>query len=101
MVKIILRHLKGTIDYTLCYQDNYLYNDVGLRGDFDERKSTCSFVFLLSNGIISWSSKKQCYIGLSTMDVKFMAILVVVQKTIRLKYFLVHLVVSGSVINLN
>lgn len=94
MVKIILRYLKGTIDYTLCYQDTYLYNEAGLRGDLDERKSSGSFVFVLNKGIISWSSsKKQYYIGLSTMDVKFMAILVVVQKTIRLKNFLVHLVV--------
>ena len=61
-VKRILRYLKGTADYSLCYQGNDLYlmgyTDADWGGDLDERKSTSGYVFLLNNGAISWSSKK-------------------------------------------
>ena len=61
-VKRILRYLKGTIEYSLCYQGKELrlkgYTDVDCEGDLDERKSTSGFAFLLNNGTISWSSKK-------------------------------------------
>ena len=49
------------------------YTDADWGGDLDERKSTSWYVFLLNNGAISWSSKKQSYIALSTMEAKFMA----------------------------
>ncbi|KAK9108126.1 hypothetical protein Syun_024137 [Stephania yunnanensis] len=47
-VKRILRYLKGTIDYSLCYQGNNLhlvgYTDADWGGDLDERKSTSGYV---------------------------------------------------------
>jgi hypothetical protein len=51
-VKIILRYLKGTIDYSLYFQGENLqlmgYTDADWGGDLDERKSTSSYVFLLN-----------------------------------------------------
>ncbi|XP_075109026.1 secreted RxLR effector protein 161-like [Nicotiana tabacum] len=63
-VKRIMRYLKGTTDYALCYQGGkdlrlVRYIDADHRGDLDERKSTSGYVFLLSDDAISWSSKKQ------------------------------------------
>ena len=40
-------------------------------GDLDEHKSTSDYVLLLNNGDISWSSKKQTCIALSTMEAEF------------------------------
>ena len=61
-IKRILRHLKGTKDYFLCYQGKELclvgYSNVDWAGDLDERKSTSGYIFLLNNGAISWRSKK-------------------------------------------
>ncbi|XP_060190714.1 secreted RxLR effector protein 161-like [Lycium barbarum] len=62
-VKRIKRYLKGTTDYALCYQgdkDMRLvgYSDADHGEDLNERKSTSGYVFLLSDGAISWSSKK-------------------------------------------
>ena len=61
-VKRILWYLKGTADYSLCYQGNDLhlmgYTNADWGGNLDERKSTSGYVFLLNNGAISWSSKK-------------------------------------------
>ena len=62
-VKRILRYLKGTIDYSLCYQGKELrlvgYLDTDWARDLDERKSTSGYTFLLNNGSITWRSKKQ------------------------------------------
>ena len=74
-VKRILRYLKGTVDYRLCYQGQDLqlkgYIDADQGGDLDERKSTSGYVFLLGNGVITWCSKKQMCIALSTMEAEF------------------------------
>ncbi|KAK9098657.1 hypothetical protein Syun_025702 [Stephania yunnanensis] len=94
-VKRILRYLKGTVDYSLCYQGNNLhlvgYTDVDWGGDLDERKSTSGYVFLLNNGVISWSSKKQSCIALSTMEAEFVACSAAVQEAVWLRRFLSHL----------
>ena len=83
-VKRIMRYLKGTVDYSLSYQGKDLrlegYSDADWGGDLDERKSTSGFVFLLNNGVISWSSKKQTCIALSTMEAEFVALSAVVQE---------------------
>ncbi|KAJ8622249.1 hypothetical protein MRB53_030778 [Persea americana] len=42
-------------------------------GDQDDRKSTSGYVFLLSSGAISWSSKKQPIVTLSTIEAEFVA----------------------------
>ena len=99
-VKRILRYLKGTADYSLCYQGNDLqlrgYTDADWGGDLDERKSTSGFVFLLNNGAISWSSKKQSCIALSTMEAEFVAFSSAVQEAVWLKRFLDHLGITNS-----
>jgi Reverse transcriptase (RNA-dependent DNA polymerase) len=56
-VKRILRYLKGTADYSLCFQGENLqlmgYVDADWEGDLDERKSISGYIFLLNNGVIS------------------------------------------------
>ena len=53
VVKRILRYLKGTLDYVLCYQGKdlhlagYTYADWG--GDLDKHKSTSGYAFLLND----------------------------------------------------
>ena len=67
------------------------YTDADWSGDLDERKSMSGYVFLLNNGAISWSSKKQTCIALSTMEAEFVACDAAVQETIWLKRFLQNL----------
>ena len=56
-IKRILRHLKGTKDYSLCYQGKELrlvgYSNADWAGDLDERKLTSGYIFLLNNGVSS------------------------------------------------
>ena len=79
----------------MCYQCGNLhlvgYIDADWRGNLDERKSTSRYVFLLNNGAISWSSKKQTCIALSIMEAEFVACAAAVQETIWLKRFLQNL----------
>jgi len=94
-VKRILRYLKGTMDYVLCYQGLDLrlvgYSDADWGCNIDEHKSTSGYAFLLNNGAITWSSKKQSCIALSTMEAEYVACSAAVQEVVWLRRFLQHL----------
>ncbi|TXG53998.1 hypothetical protein EZV62_019254 [Acer yangbiense] len=49
------------------------YTDSDYAGDLDDRKSTSVYVFLMSSGAMSWSSKKQPVVTLSTTKAAFIA----------------------------
>ncbi|XP_050207760.1 secreted RxLR effector protein 161-like [Mercurialis annua] len=90
-VKTIFRYLKGTKNYCLCYQGSEMrligYSDADWGGDLDQRKSTSGFVFLLNKGAISWCSKKQTSIALSTTEAEFIACSTAVQEAVWLRRF--------------
>ena len=77
--KRILRYLKGTIEFGIYYKKGesiiiVSYIDSDFAGDIDDRKSTSRFVFLLGSGAVSWSSKKQPVVILSTTKVEYIAV---------------------------
>lgn len=53
--------------------DLVAYTDSDYAGDLDDRKSTSGYVFLLGSGAISWLSKKQPIVTLSTTEAEFVA----------------------------
>ena len=76
--KRIIRYLKGTIDYALLYSSSIDFKLVGFSdsdfvGDIDDRKSTTSFVFFMGDCAITWSSKKQSIVTLSTCEAEYVA----------------------------
>ena len=99
-VKRILRYLKGILDYCLVYQGSELrlvrYSDADWGGDLDQRKSTYGYVFLLNKGAISWCSKKQTCIALSTMEAEFIACSAAVQEVVWLRRFFGNLGIRGD-----
>eukprot|EP00258_Populus_trichocarpa_P034009 XP_024450028.1 uncharacterized protein LOC112326471 [Populus trichocarpa] len=54
-------------------------------GDVEDRKSTNGYVFLLSSGVVTWSSKKQPIVTLSTIEVEFVATAVFACQAIWMK----------------
>ncbi|XP_070029523.1 secreted RxLR effector protein 161-like [Nicotiana sylvestris] len=94
-VKRIFRYLKGTANYSLCYSGNDLYLrgyiDADWAGDWNDRKSTSGYAFLLNGGAISWKIKKQTCTTLSTMEDEFVACASAVQEAVWLKRFFEHL----------
>ncbi|XP_058775381.1 secreted RxLR effector protein 161-like [Vicia villosa] len=74
-VKRILKYVNGTSNYGLLYtngSDPVLtgYCDVDWVGSADDRKSTSGGCFFLGNNLISWFSKKQNCVSLSTAEVE-------------------------------
>eukprot|EP00253_Pinus_taeda_P026740 PITA_26740 len=70
-VKRILRYLKGTTEYGLWYpKGKFLiiqaFTDADWAGSIDDRKSTSGATFYLCGCLVSWLSKKQTSISLST-----------------------------------
>jgi phosphoribosyl-AMP cyclohydrolase len=81
-VKRVFRYLCGTTNYGLCYQgrpgldrvvDIHGFVDADWAGDMDRRRSTSGYVFNLFGGEISWMSKRQVVVALSTTEVEYMA----------------------------
>ena len=75
-VKRILRYLKGTIYFGLWYpKGNDLtlvsYTDANWAGNIDDRKSTSGASFCLVDCLVSWLSKKQSSVSLSTIEAKY------------------------------
>ena len=74
--KRILRYLKGTHNYILVLQgplgDLRGYTDSDWAGDKDTRRSTAGYVFNIGSGAISWSSKRQQTVALSSCEAEYM-----------------------------
>ena len=88
--KRILRYLKGTASYGIHYKRNKgseleAYTDSDYAGDMDDQKSTSGYAFLLSSGAISWGSKKQPIVTLSTTEAEFVAAAVCVCQAIWIR----------------
>ena len=60
------------------------YSDAGWAGDVQDRRSTSGNVFLLGGGAITWSSRKQSSVALSTVEAEYMVLSVATQETIWL-----------------
>ena len=76
-MKWVLRYLRGTSDYCITYNRSSEfvcgYVDSNFAGDLDKRRSTLGCVFTLVGGAISWISKLQNIVALSTTEEKYIA----------------------------
>jgi len=77
-VKRVLKYLNGTINLGIMYKRGgseklEAYIDSDYAGNLDDRKITSRYVFMLSSGVVSWSSKKQPVVTLSTTEAEFIA----------------------------
>ncbi|KAH9714593.1 hypothetical protein KPL71_020713 [Citrus sinensis] len=76
-VKRILRYIRGTSGVALCYGGSEFtvrgYVDSDFAGDLDKRKSTTGYVFTLARAAVSWVSKLQTVVALSTTEAEYMA----------------------------
>jgi hypothetical protein len=79
-VKHLFRYLKGTLDYRLTYSPDpsstslfTTYSDADHGGCRDTGRSTGAFVVKMGTGAISWSSKLQSIVALSTTEAEYVA----------------------------
>ena len=71
--KKVLSYLKGTVNYGLMYSDNCDveltgYSDSDWARDIEDRKSTLGYAFNIQSEIVSWSSRKQPIVSLSSTE---------------------------------
>ena len=76
VAKHILRYLRGTVDYGFKYEVNQKINlegyvDSDWVGSAIDRKSTLGCSFSMGSGVISWFSRKQSCVALSTAEAEY------------------------------
>jgi hypothetical protein len=76
--KHVMRYLKGTLDYGLCYTGDhdfrrYGYTDLDWAGSASDRKSTSGCCFSLGSAMTSWQRRKQSCIALSMVEAEYIA----------------------------
>jgi len=91
-IKRVFRYLRGTSEYSICYHGNAIgpphlvcihgFVDFDWAGDIDSRRSTSAYVFTMFGGAVSWMSKQQPMVALSTIEAKYMAITHAYKETI-------------------
>lgn len=91
--KRILRYVKGTKRLGILYitsacSDLVGYTDSDWAGSVDDRKNTSGYVFHMGSGAISWASKKQPIVALSTAEAEYVAATVATCQAIRMRRML-------------
>lgn len=91
-VKQIFRYLKGTMDLKLEFNKESNsnltgYSDSDYAGDLDERRSCTGFVFIRNGGAISWNSRRQETVAISSTEAEYMALSSATQEALWLRQF--------------
>ena len=90
--KAVLRYIAGTLDCGITFRQSNTavagYSDADYAGDTDTRRSTTGFVFILNGGAITWSSKLQPTVAVSTTEAEYMAAAQAVREALWLKKLL-------------
>lgn len=91
-----MRYLKETTQYGILFSKEGSsecidFSDADWTGDVNDRKSTSGYVFLLSGGAVSWSSKKQKCVALSTAEAEYIALCSASQESIWLRQLMTEL----------
>uniref|UniRef100_A0AAV1TGV8 Reverse transcriptase Ty1/copia-type domain-containing protein n=1 Tax=Peronospora matthiolae TaxID=2874970 RepID=A0AAV1TGV8_9STRA len=80
-----LRYLQGTKSQGICSKpddkiDFCGYSDADWAGDHADRKSTSGYAFILMGAPVSWGSKKQSSVSLSTSEAEYIALSLAIQE---------------------
>jgi hypothetical protein len=95
IAKRVLAYIKGTINVGLVFNSTSTYpsivqgfSDSDYGGDLSDRKSTTGFAFYLYGSLISWGSRKQHTVALSTTEAEYMALAEAGKENLWIKQFL-------------
>lgn len=74
----VIGYIKNTMDYGLTYSRDadltpVAYVDADYGGCRDTRHSTLGYVFMMAGGAVTWSSKQQPTVTLSTVEAEYVA----------------------------
>ena len=91
--KHLVRYLKGSKDFGLCYERTgglklEAYVDASFANDVDSRKSTSGFVIMLGGNVVSWISRRQSMVTLSSTEAEYVALTSCMQELIWIEKIL-------------
>jgi len=78
--KRVLRYLKGTANLGIIFSGGdeprscVGYSDADWAGDKEDRRSTSGYIFQIAGGPVSWRSRKQDTVALSTAEAEYVAL---------------------------
>ena len=77
-LKRIIKYVKTTVDFSVWHNKDTNdvlagYSDANYAGNADDRKSISGGFFYVGNNLVSWISKKQTFISLSTVEAEYIA----------------------------
>jgi hypothetical protein len=92
-MKHTLAYLKGTLNYGISYHRGsslkpHGYVDADYAGDTDRHRSTEGHIFFVTQGPVSWASKRQGTVALLTVEAEFMAFTRAIQQAIWMMKFM-------------
>ena len=96
--KRVMRYLQGTQDLCLSLgsddtQSRQLkgYSDADYAGDVDKRRSTSGYAFFIGDSLVSWRSKRQSVVALSTTEAEYIAAVSAGQEAMSLRNLIAEL----------
>jgi hypothetical protein len=103
-LKRIFLYLRSTMDYSITFggevDDKFElagYTDASFAEDCATRRSTGAYIFTLNGGPVSWTSKRQSTVALSTTEAEYMAMCQAIKEATWLRQLLTELSVhQGS-----
>lgn len=94
--KHVLRYLKGTINYELCFKkceeglNLVAYSDSDWASSLEDRRSTTGYCFSLSKDgpLVSWKSRRQPTVALSTCEAEYIGLSTMTKESLYLTQLL-------------
>lgn len=101
MVKRVLRYVRGTKDLRLTYSRNsdsrlVGYCDASYASDSADPRSTTGYAFMLQGAAISWNSKHQQTVALSSTEAEYLSLSAAVQEALWLRRLASELLIIPS-----
>ena len=101
----IVRYLAGTVQYGIRYSGSQPaevvgYSDANHACDLDTRRSTTGYTFVLHGGSISWNSRLQPTVAVSTAEAEYMAAAASIKEALWLKKLLPELGIPAACVHI-
>ena len=97
----VIGYIRNTLDYGLTYSRDcdlspIAYVDADYGACTDTRRSTSGYVFMMSGGAVSWSSKRQATVANSTVESEYVAMTRCAQQMVWMHSWLKEVAVDYS-----
>jgi len=101
VAKGVLRYVAGTVNCGIIFGRVGVdavagFCDADFAGDVDTRRSTTGYAFLLHGGAISWSSRLQSTVAVSTVEAEYMSAAAAVKEALWLRVLLAELGIDAK-----